>query len=96
VEIKTLYINRRRAYDDVHKIGLLGVNVDRSIFVHPDGIYIRVIIPDFLEQEVRAILLYGNEVDEIPPIEECSEYYGGDAIIAFRPQRKPQRVRVAE
>jgi hypothetical protein len=91
ITIRVLYTSRRRAHDDVKKLGLLDGPIERAIFVHPDGVYIRVVAPSRLEEQIRAILLYGEEAEAMPSTIECSEYYAEGAIPTFQPQRRPAR-----
>lgn len=91
VTIRVLYANRRRAYDDIHKLGLLDGPIYRTIAVHPDGVYIRVTAPQRIEREIRAILYWGEEIEALPDTSECSEFYQEEAITSFRGQRKRRR-----
>ena len=88
VTIRRLYHSRRRAYDDVRKLSHLDGPVNRVIAVHPDGVYIRVVAVSRLEENIKAILLWGKEVDSLPDANECSEYYSEEAISAFASQRR--------
>ena len=41
-----------------------------------------------LEEQIKIVLLWGEEVDSLPDAEECSEYYREEAISAFASQRR--------